>query len=573
MSDSRSKNLTWIIWYIIIPLLIVSLVHQSNILHGLVDYFESGKELACVNELFHGKVLYKEVYSPFGPLNTYLEALTMFLFGKSLVILRGYFYFGTITALMLGYFIGLSLCRYRFFASVIALLLIVETYNPFWATRWGGFRFAFGLLALFCIINFFRKGKGLWAFFAGMSAIIALFVSLDVGLFSFVAIGSGLCFYMMFNFSQDKHLRLKGILFFIIGTLTALAPFLICFILRGSFVPYINTIVTTIQNYHSVWSAGGVPLLKYVKSAKILTLQFKYVLVFVLYAYFGIYLIYRIIKKRTSWKDYAIACLLTYGFLMLKNKVGAERKLVDPHFQVALQPAIILSFVFIDDIFNKIVTLIKRRLTSAGKIVKLVLLIAVFLSVVVYFGFSKKIFYKDFKTWNLYQQHKSYLMPLYTRAIRIPKEKTATLGITRAKGIVTFKEQAYEIENVTKYIISVTEEKEPIFTFPEHGIYNFLANRPCVSKFNIAGFAVLSPKWEQEILTDLKTKNPRYIIYDRSLSNLAKALKRNEEVLPRVTRYIRSNYTRETSFGETNILRRKELQIQTGEENAERSQM
>ncbi|MCM8781766.1 MAG: hypothetical protein NC828_01765 [Candidatus Omnitrophica bacterium] len=90
-------------------------------------------------------------------------------------------------------------------------------------------------------------------------------------------------------------------------------------------------------------------------------------------------------------------------------------------------------------------------------------------------------------------------MPTYMGAIPFSKLKLTSLKIDRAKDIISPSEQAQEIEGVTRYIISVTKPKEVVFTFPEHGMYNFFANRPCLDRFNIAGLAWTTMEWRQEL--------------------------------------------------------------------------
>ena len=553
MNHGVSKRF-WFLDYMAIPALIVFIAYQPDFIRGFIDRFEAGKELACINEVFLGKLPYKDIFIPFGPLNTYLEAFFMLLLGKNLAILIGYFYYGTIITLITGYFIGRSLCYGRFFSYAIALALIVETYHPFWATRWGGIRFGFGLLAVLCAINFFKKEKNLWAFFAGVSVMVAFLTTMDVGILSLVAISLTFCFYAVFNFARNKIFKLKGFILFFIGILVALIPFITYFIFKGAFLPYVNTLVVIAGNHTRVWGQSGISLnlMEYIKIDQIFKYNFKYIFPVLLYVYSIIYLIRRILKKTICWKDYSILCLSIYGLLMYKT---AFRAMLGPQFAMSLQPAIILGFVFLEDLFNYIIKLKRRIAINKINFIKLIVFTAIFALAVSYAVFSEKRFYGSFKEWFLYQKYKSYLMPTYGGVIPVSELRFSSLTIDRAKGVIVPGGQAEEIEGVTRYILSVTSPGEPVFTFPEHGMYNFFTNRPAVGRFPIAGIAWLTKEYQSELLSSLKEAKPRYVIFGKNLSNLAKSIGRKEELLPDISAFIKEHYDVVKSFNTVDIYR------------------
>ena len=103
------------------------------------------------------------------------------------------------------------------------------------------------------------------------------------------------------------------------------------------------------------------------------------------------------------------------------------------------------------------------------------------------------------------------------------------------------------------FIVKNTEQNEPIFTFPEHGIYNFFADRPAIGRFPIAGFAWTTKEYASELLQTLKDKKPRYIIFGKRLSNLAMSIGRKEELLPEVSRFVKENYILVRSFNTVDI--------------------
>jgi len=304
----------------------------------------------------------------------------------------------------------------------------------------------------------------------------------------------------------------------------------------------------------SVWGqdAANLNFFDFLRPSQILGYNFKYAVPVILYAGAAIYLIKNIFKKTICWRDYGILCLSIYGLLMYK---AALRAVHGPQFQMALQPAIILGFVFLEDIFENILKL-NQEVFTKKRLVKFVSLAVIFVLMLTYAIVSQKRFYGSLKGWFHYQKYKRYVTPTYVGAIPFYKLNLSALIIARAKGVIVPLRQAKEIEGVTRYITSVTSPGEIVFTFPEHGIYNFFADRPCLDRFNTAVGAFIKPEYRKELLTDLKKVRPRYIIYGRNLSNIAMAINRSEELLPEIIEYINSNYEKEAAFGAIDILRR-----------------
>ena len=548
-------NLTALLDYFIIPLFLILAVYDLNFVRGFIDYFEAGKELACVNELFRGKVLYRDIYSHFGPLNIYLEAWALLIFGKSLAVLRAYFYIGTISTLIIFYLISLKLCRSRVFAYASAFFLAVETFHPFWSSRWGGFRFTAGALAVLFAINFFQSGKGRWLLLSGLFSGVSFLITFDVGILSCVAVGSGLFLFVLIKHFNGEAIPLKSLALFVTGTLCVMVPFLVYFLSIGALFPYLNTLITTAKCQGGTWAIPDLDLRDYLYFSKILSCDFKYVISLSIYAVIALVIARRIRTKKVSWVDYAILSLMAYGFLMLIVKVTAKRLLMGPQFQMAFQPAVVLGFVFIDILSERIRAL--RKYGSAGRdMFKLVSLIIIFSISVSYFLFSDKRFYGSLISWGFYETNKNCFMPIYSGGIPLSKMSLSTLTIDRAKGVIVPSDQAGEIEGVVKYMISKTRSNEPVFSFPEHGIFNFFIDRPCVDRFTIPGFALVPGEWRRELLVDLEKVKPKYAIYSRRLSNLAMAANRDQEILPEIAQYIFTYYHKEASFGLIDVWRR-----------------
>jgi hypothetical protein len=333
-------------------------------------------------------------------------------------------------------------------------------------------------------------------------------------------------------------------------------PFCIYYILNRAFLPFLDTLTTLIKYHNKVWTAAKMDLGGFIGLTQILGFGFQYIFYLFAYVLAAIYLACRIYKNDMHWRYYGMIGLVIYGFLMLKFKVTTSRILLGPQFQLAIQPALILIFVFLNEMYDRIRG-IRRDLLGSKNLRKYITMLLIFGLLSSYMVFSHKRFYDNLGGWLVYQRNKRSIMP-FCIIIPFTKSLWARLAIERAKNIIVPFKQAEEVSGVTEYIASVTKKDEPVFTFPEHGIYNFLADRPCVGRFNMAGFAWTSPKWQAELLQDLEKAKPRYVVNSRQLSNLAAAASRTEELLPNVREYLRLNYMIVKEFGSLQILKRIE---------------
>jgi hypothetical protein len=97
------------------------------------------------------------------------------------------------------------------------------------------------------------------------------------------------------------------------------------------------------------------------------------------------------------------------------------------------------------------------------------------------------------------------------------KEEKMTLTFDRAKGIIVPAYQAEELEAMMKFLAGYTEKTDVIFTYPELGIYNFFADRPYLGRFPIATFAWMNEKWHEELITQLKSGQVKYLILQKEM--------------------------------------------------------
>ena len=173
--------------FVLLPCLIVILAFEPNAAHGRVDYLESGQYLSVINEIFQGKILYRDTYLFFGPFSYYGPAFAMLLFGKTLAVLRQYFLLGDIVTYIVLYFLCRFVIRNRFLACLAAIVIVVQTHNPFWCSRWGGFRFVSAYAVILTLSLFIRSRSGKYAWLAGFFTGAAFLHGVDMGILSLIA--------------------------------------------------------------------------------------------------------------------------------------------------------------------------------------------------------------------------------------------------------------------------------------------------------------------------------------------------------------------------------------------------
>lgn len=551
-----------IIDVIFIPLIIFLCAFEPNFIHGFIDHLEAGQYLSVINEIFYGKVPIRDIFTLFGPLHIYLPALVMLLFGKSLGVLRAYFHFGTIFSLIIAYLLGKSICRSRFFSYLFAFLLVLEVNHPFWSSRWGGMRMGLGLLTLLFLVSFIKNRMKTWLLLAGILSSFSLLYSMEIGIFSFIVSVVAIIFV---SFGEKKHRIFRGFKMFLLylgGTLFIVTPFFIYFFIKGALRSYFVTSFIILPRYHlKVW---GQPIPNFIPSNLnssnflywLLSAHFKMFLPIFIYIAAILYITFNLVKGIKTNRLIIISILTIYGLLLY---VSSFRVLQGPQFQTALPPLLILECLFLENCFLycKKLFLQRSHRSNIKKIMIIFFLTSILFVSSIYLLFSEKRYYFSLKGWFLCQMHKQKLMPMYSMPTIISKIPLFPLEIERAKGIMVPKDQKEEIEGVTNFIIKNTEQNEPIFTFPEHGIYNFFADRPVVGRFPIAGFAWTTKEYQSELLKSIKEAKPRYVIFGKRLSNLAMSIGRKEEVLPEISEFIRENYILVKSFYTVDIYCRK----------------
>ncbi|MBW1885315.1 MAG: hypothetical protein JRJ58_17410, partial [Deltaproteobacteria bacterium] len=166
---------------LLVPICLISLAWEPNFSHGFINYNESGQHLATMREMARGSLLFRDLFVQYGPLHYFVPYWAAGAFGESLETLRGYFLLGEIAGFLAAWGLCRALIPSRIFASAAALVMVIEAHHTFWSARWGGFRFAFVYLSLWCLVVALNRQRPRLLFFAGAGAALAFLHTYDAG--------------------------------------------------------------------------------------------------------------------------------------------------------------------------------------------------------------------------------------------------------------------------------------------------------------------------------------------------------------------------------------------------------
>ena len=532
--------------FFIVPYLIVVFAYEPNFASGFEDYFESGQYLSVINGIFHGQIIYKDIFLLFGPLTYFGPVAAMTLFGKNLAVLRGFFLVTDITALLMVYVICRVLIQNRFFSYLASFLSVIEAHHPFWSTRWGGFRFVTAYIAILGILLFCAKKKKRYLFLAGVFSALAWLHSFEMGLFCYIAFLFFFVFYKTWGARQEAAF-VPEILSYLGGSVFIFLPFIVYLIMHNAFLPWLKDLMSL--------GARKALLGHFELNEKNLLKIFFPGVIYFFSATFSI----TQHKKNKNLKAAMLLSLSSFGFAFYLGSFRVSNGIIDPHFMVIVPFSLIILFYLVENIFNYLVETWRLGFRFNPKTVFLSL---AFVLAVGYAIFSEKSNWGKsptaFQRWSKYQRLKDKIYPLYSGFDEASLRHVAS-SIERLKGSKLPEWQADEIETISSYVTENTNKDDYLLAFPEMDFFNFVLDLPEVSRFYICGYAEMKPAWRLELLQNIRKKKPKIVLVRNHLSNLARALNRDHELLPEVSDFIVKNYKKTIETDGLTIYSLKEL--------------
>ncbi|MDE2214710.1 MAG: hypothetical protein KGJ61_06280 [Candidatus Omnitrophica bacterium] len=481
----------------ILFLLVLLLLLNSSYLHQELNLFEWGLYLPGIDAVLHGQVPFRDFFHLRGPFELYLPALFMKIFGFRADILAAYFYAGTVLTILVAVLIAYELIRQRALFYFLGLILVTHTFPRSVFTFWGGMRYAWGLLAVWCLVRFCKtKGPG-WLMAAGCLAAISWFTSIEIGV---ISVGA---FIAVMIFGPEYRRRAWG---FITGFLAVSVPYGIYLLGQNAFVPYVHAqwVVVT-QMSKTFLQVPPVPeTVPEFLHAMFCPWDPSFYRVTPIYCFVFFFLFYfwRIVDKKATVLDHSALAVAVYGLVLF---LTGFRLLGGPVFEMSLQPEKIVLFYLLEQLI--VITeakLIKFRWVAFA------LLAAVIISSAIYFGGRIKTRY-----WEISGVLHFLVAQDKGKPELVNGWPASRIDLPRIRHMTVPDWQAQDLEQLKVFIDSHVPAHETVWMYPELGSLNFILNRPWVGRFPVATLAWMDDGWFSEYETQLERHPPRYAIVNK----------------------------------------------------------
>jgi len=185
-------------------------------------------------DVIEGKLLFKESFTQYGALTTYLQSFSVLIFGKYLIAIRlltALFY--SIISILLYLIFSRFLNKFLNIFFCIIWILLAPFYLAIslpWSSVYALF---FQLLSFYLIIIFIEKNKFIFICLSGVSASLTFWCRQPVGVFLFFTVLIFLLF-LKFIFKSNIKFLLKSITLFLIGFVGTSLIFLLWFLASNS---------------------------------------------------------------------------------------------------------------------------------------------------------------------------------------------------------------------------------------------------------------------------------------------------------------------------------------------------
>ena len=537
--------------FVLIPALIWTFLYNSNI-HGGIDMFHEGERLGPASDFLRGKIPYRDIYVQHGLFqNVYKPWLAFKLFGVSVSADRslsnnpfGRSGFLTPLGFVAVYFLVLVFYRKKL-SAIIALILLASV--ELWLTE----RHALAFLVFALIASFLDNKRGWKLWFAGIITTLAVFNSLETGLYTLFASSIFLIIFALAQ--QHRSMRERLLLFgrYALGVFAGFAPFLIYFGMHGAlddlfWVSYMECVYQV-----PIWGLPFPSLLPELTKlvsldawkAFLLSTTFKWYIPVLVYVIGIIKLTYLAINRRFEREDWKLVLLLIAGITFFRSALGRSDYV---HLLFATPPFWLLCILLLERTVISTTASLREGATTIRRLntgIQAVLTAIILLT----FGWYLFTAYKPL------QAAEGRLRSLTSHGT-IPSDHVP-LSIERGGTVRIPKQQADSIGRIVEYIQTHTEPDEHIFDLTNHGAYYFLANRPNPTRYYLAAYAA-TEEMQKEVVADLERKRPQYVLAypDENSPSGFGGGNTDDQVI--IGKYLRSHYQQETKIAGVAFLRR-----------------
>lgn len=511
--------------------------------HGRINMFEVGLYLPGIQAILGGAVPYRDFFHLRGPLELYVPAFLMKIFGVHINILYLYFYVGTVLGLILCVLIASELYKTRYVLYLMVPVLIGRTFPRVVLTYWGGMRYALGLLAVWFIIKFFKNDKSRWLLGAGVVSALASLTSIEIGIYAGLGALAALAISFVLRV-QDRGLLAKGLGMYFAGIALIVVPYGLYLAANSALIPCLDSMMTIVTNMQKVIDPHLVSVYprNFVEAFAAMVnpvhTNFKHMTPSYLYILVLVYLFFRYRRKEFAREDLILVCLGVYGFIMYNT---GFRGIWAAQFEMALQPEKILFFFFVETFLLAAIDFFRRKGTALSTGLRYFLIIAIAGSSIGYAiqRYNNRFFAFKFLRNKLSGKEISSLRPFQETGWR-------ALSLERGRWVIVPEEQADELEQIDDFVRRNLRPGEPLMTYPELGTYNFFVDRPFAGRFALSTFSWFNDRWHEEYMRQLSLEKPRYIVLEKDISEYWKAVylvpAANRRKFDQMMDFIHSNY-------------------------------
>ncbi|NVO00611.1 MAG: hypothetical protein HXX17_14945 [Geobacteraceae bacterium] len=500
---------------------------------------EEGINLFAVSKILDGGVQSIDFTTGYGPMLIYPLAMLMKLLGATLLTDRIYTYLLNIIAYGIVTLFFLKTVRNRT-VFALALFLYFSVFHPFVAVSPNTtyLRVAIGFLPLLFLGRYTESKSRHHLWIAGLIAGQSLLFSQEVAICTLIALATIL---FISNLAQkslrsfpEEMLHLGG------SCLLSIMPMLMYLAYKGALTPFLFELAYYPKLYAMGYSAIKFPSLVTLFTKPIAgQALFPYWLIFI-YLLSAIWLIPQLLMGKLNSCTVIPSALLVMGLLLFRSALCRSDFY---HFFFAAQPAFVLFFLILD----RLVYSLKSDRTPA---IRHRSIFVIFIFTVVYLAPYSSPIYRHFILWD-------FIKKGFDVTDKFTQHKGGhQLLVNRTGGVPIGEELVEDVARIYNFLIRNTAHGEYIYFYPNEAAYYFLFDRKNPTRYAFSYQAITSEQ-RAEIIRDLETKKPRFIVYSRKVW-LLDDIQPTVQV-PELHKYISLHYLPHEDMGEVLIMRRIDL--------------
>lgn len=475
----------------------IAIMWQPYYLRQKLNLFEWGLYLPGIDAVSQGQVPFRDFFHLRGPFELYVPELFMKVFGFRADVLAAYFYLGTVLTILAAVLIAYELIHQRFLLYSFVLILVARTFPRVVFTFWGGMRYAWGLLAVWCLIRFLKSDRPGWLLAGGCLVAISLLTSIEIGVIAMIA--------FMAAMIMSRELR-RWSWAFITGFLMVALPYGIYLLSQHALGAYLQAQWIVVSNMQKTFVhldriPNTVPVFLH---AVFFPLDKSFFQMTPMYCYMFFFINYfrRVFDKRATAVDQAALAVAVYGLLSF---LTGFRNLWGSEYEMSLQPEKIVLFYLL----GQFVAWASEKF-SRFKWIELVLVAAVVISSVIYsVGRFKTRYYKSSWVCQLIEKKGG------GKGVLIDGSPVISIDLPRIKHMVIPVWQAEDLKQLKAFVDGHVPAHEAVLIYPESGALYFILNRPWVGHFPVVTLSWMSEGWFADFEATLERNPPRYAIVDK----------------------------------------------------------